>query len=344
MTQKLKIIHILFSKGFAGTERSTAESCNFQCKEHDVTLICAKNNTRGSGASINTHLDERVRVIQISSRFFLKSNVQKYINRIQPDVVHAHLRRATRVLAKCKTEAATISTLHIGVNGPQFLEMDALIAISPWQVPQVPESYKGKLQWIRNSLTPHNHPSQSDRTRLRVEMAGDDNSFIIGGVGRLSKSKGWDLLIDAYKKAKLPNAKLILIGEGRDKEQLLQLANHPDIVFLGYRHNVKDYYSAFDVFVCPSREEPMGRVILEALDAGTEVIASDIEGPKDILTEFSGRLFPIEDVEALKSILIDVHGRRQRGEAFEKPDLSAHYIDNVGAEMVDLYYSLTKIS
>ena len=336
--QKLKIVHVLFSKGFAGTERSTAESCNFQCQDHEVTLVCSKNNTRGSGASILKHLDPSVKVIQISPRFFIKRNLQRHLDAIQPHVVHAHLRRATRVLAQCQTDAAKVSTLHIGVNGPQFLEMDALIAISPWQLKQVPQAYAGKVQWIRNSLSPHPMPSENVRLDLRREMG--DAKFIIGGVGRMSKSKGWDLLIEAFKRAHLPQTKLVLIGEGRDKEKLVKLAGHPDILFLDYKHNIKDYYSAFDVFVCPSREEPMGRVILEAMDAGTPVIASDIEGPKDILSEFPGQLFPSENIAALEAALVNAHEKHFRGGDYEAPDLSAHYIENVGKEMVSLYQYL----
>ena len=114
--QKLKIIHLLFSKGFAGTERSTAESCNAQCETNEVILVCSNKPERSSGASILQHIDPRVKVIKISPRFFLQKNLQKILDTEQPDVIHAHLRRSTRVLAKCKTNAVKVSTLHIGIN------------------------------------------------------------------------------------------------------------------------------------------------------------------------------------------------------------------------------------
>ncbi|MBX2859247.1 MAG: glycosyl transferase family 4, partial [Cellvibrionaceae bacterium] len=104
--------------------------------------------------------------------------VQKIIDRIQPDVIHAHLRRATRILARCHTRAAKVSTLHIGVNGPSFLEMDALVAISPWQLATVPREYRGILQLIKNSLKPHSKPSEACLHKLRGEMTTAPATFI----------------------------------------------------------------------------------------------------------------------------------------------------------------------
>ncbi|SMF59483.1 Glycosyltransferase [Alteromonadaceae bacterium Bs31] len=203
---------------------------------------------------------------------FTRRSIQAILDEWKPDIVHAHLRRATRLLANCNTSAAKVSTLHIGVNGPHFLNMDALIAISPWQLDQVPKSFGGRVQWIRNSLVPHPRPSANKIRELRNEFGCNESTFVIGGVGRLSQSKGWDILIEAFKKAGLENAILVLVGDGSEAKNLKKLAGQaPTIQFLGFKHNIKDYYAAFDVFVCPSREEPMGRVILEAMDAGVDV-------------------------------------------------------------------------
>jgi len=306
MNSRLKIIHIILSRGFAGTERSTAESCNSQCEDHDVILICSNKNRRTSGATILNHLDPRVKVIQVSKTGLIKPRLQKILDQEQPDIAHAHLRKPTKLLARCTTNAAKVSTLHIGVNSKEFLKMDALIAISAWQMGHVPKQYRGILRWIRNSLTPHKQPDQFRAQELKNQLGLDNEQFVVGGIGRLSLSKGWDTLIEAFKRADLPNSVLVIIGEGRHKNIFLKKArsSNSDIRFENYKHDVKDYYSIFDVFVCPSREEPMGRVILEALDAATPVIASDIEGPKDILTEYPGTLVPVDNIEQMKNALI----------------------------------------
>lgn len=305
-----------------------------------MILVCNKNHTRKtSGATILKHIDPRVKVITIKPGLLIKKQFKNIVEAEKPDIIHAHLRKPTRILAKCKTDAAKFSTLHIGINGPQFLSMDGLIAISPWQLDSVPEEYAGQVKWIRNSLTPHPYPSPERVAELKQELKIGEDQFVVGGVGRLSSSKGWDTLITAFSKAKINNAKLIIIGEGRDKDKLTKLVMESglDITLSPYKHNVKDYYSTFNVFVCPSREEPMGRVILEAMDQKVPVIASDIEGPKDILDEFPGFPFEVDNVDSLASALKQVHQKFEKKSSFEKADLSSHYVERVNNEMLCFY-------
>lgn len=336
--ERLRIAHLILSTGFAGSERSTAESCIAQCRDHEVLLVVRRGHRKQkTGASIVDHLDPRVRVVEIPARLFTQRHLQRALDDFRPDVVHAHLRRSTRLLAGCRTDAVTVSTLHIGINGPQFLQMDGLVCISPHQLRTVPPDYRGLAVMIRNSLLPHPKIDAARREALRQEMGAAPGLFLVGGVGRLGHSKGWDVLLRAYTEAQLPDTRLALIGEGSERGQLERMAG-PGVRFLGYRSNVKDYYQALDLFVCPSREEPMGRVILEALDAGVPVISSDASGPREILSEYPGVLVPVEDVGALARALRAAWERR--GEPRQPVDVSAHYLDRVSVEMVRFYRDL----
>ena len=55
--------------------------------------------------------------------------------------------------------------------------------------------------------------------------------------------------------------------------------------------------------MCPSRQEPFGFVLLEALDAGVPIIAADSPGPREVLGKYPGDLFPVDDVHALAALL-----------------------------------------
>jgi glycosyltransferase involved in cell wall biosynthesis len=330
---RLRIAHVILSHGFAGSERSTAESCAAQCVAHDVLVVIRHDHRNRSGASIRAHLDPRVTVLEIPGRWFTQRRLCRALRDWRPDVVHAHLRRATRLLARCRIDAARVSTLHLGINGPQFLDMDALVCISPWQLDTIPPGYRGRALLIRNSLVPHARQSPERIAALRAEMGAAPGEFLIGGVGRLAKSKGWDVLLRAFAAAALPDARVALLGEGRERPRLKRLAG-PRVRLLGFRPDAKDYYQAFDLFVCPSRREPMGRVILEALDAGIPVVAAAADGPKEILAEYPGELVPIDDVPALAAALRRAHAARA---GFQPVDVSAHHLERVSAEMIELY-------
>jgi len=212
--------------------------------------------------------------------------------------------------------------------------MDGLVCISPWQLDTIPAGYKGLAVMIRNSLLPHERIDAARRVALRAELGADAGTWLVGGVGRLARSKGWDILIRAFREAQLSDSRLAILGEGRERARLARLARGAQITLPGFRKDVKDYYQAFDLFVCPSRSEPMGRVIMEALDAGTPVIASDAKGPREILAEYPGELVPIGAVGELAAAL-----RRAYDAPHERidVDLSAHHLGRVSHEMVEFY-------
>jgi hypothetical protein len=84
---RLRIAHVLLSHGFAGSERSTAESCAAQCVAHDVLVVIRHDHRSHSGASIRDHLDPRARW----SRFrpLVHAAAVCVLRDWRPDVVHA---------------------------------------------------------------------------------------------------------------------------------------------------------------------------------------------------------------------------------------------------------------
>ena len=335
--QQLKIMHVLFSRGFAGSERSTLESCNQQCLQHQVVLVIRKGH-RKNGVSIVDKLDKRVKVIEISHLLFTRWRLNTIIKQIEPDVIHCHLRRATRVVGKISPKAATVSTLHIRANGKWFNKMDGLICNARWQVAELTNQYSGLIHKAHNSLTPHTRLSNEQKAGLRQKLAVQGNTVLLGAVGRFHASKAWDTLIKAYKQ--LPQSckqqsKLLFFGNGKLEAELKALAKgENNIEFVGFKNNIKDYYQCFDLLICPSRFEPLPRVILEAMDAGTPVIASDEGGCIELIEDYGGYLFPVDDVAALTAQLqycIENKPARHR------PDLSAHYVENANQAIVDFY-------
>jgi len=341
-TQPLNIVHVLLSRGFAGSERSTAESCNQQCQQHRVTLVVRKDHRR-NGASVVDHVDQRVQVIEVPSLLFTQFFLARAIAEIKPDIVHAHLRRSTRLVARVRTGAKKLSTLHITVNGPHFGKMDGLICNARWQLKDVPADFKGQVFKANNSLIPHRRLEADEIVELRQELDIGDEQMLIAAVGRYKPTKGWDTLIKAF--VQLPqyeNARLLFFGAGSLEEELKALAaDDPRIRFVGFRKDIKDLYQAFDLVVCPSRFEPLPRVMLEAMDGGAPLIASDIGGCIELIEDYGGLSFEVDNVDDLRDKLAQC---LENPPPRHRPDLSAHHIENANQAMVDFYRRLMGVN
>jgi glycosyltransferase involved in cell wall biosynthesis len=309
---RLRILQVILSRGFAGSERAAAEACNALAQSHDVALVI-RSDHRGRGkASVRDALDAGVEVFEIPAWWHTRHRLEEIIRAWQPHVIHTHLRRGTRYVAQLKPAAVHVCTVHLSINGPHYLLTDGMFCISEWQLATVPGSYRGKAFLLPNSLVPHPRLDAGRVRELRATLGAGEDDFLVGAVGRLASRKGFDLLIRAFEQAGLPNGRLVIAGEGSERRALERVASDR-VKLVGFRHDVKDLYQAFDVFVCPSSYEPFGRVIVEALDGGVPVIASDSEGPRDIAGRYPIELVPRDDVEQLSQALRRVHatGRRR---------------------------------
>jgi glycosyltransferase involved in cell wall biosynthesis len=304
------------------------------CVRHDVAAVIRSDHRSAGGASIRDHLDPRVQVIEVPpGLWWTRRRVAEAIREWRPDVIHTHLRRGTRFVAQIAAGPVHFCTLHLSLNGPHYLRTDGLFCISEWQLGSVPATYRGRVFLLPNSLVPQARLDTEQVRRLRAEFGAEEGDFVVGGVGRLAWSKGFDVLVQAFEAAAISNGRLVIVGEGRERDRLRRLAG-PKVVLAGFRQDAKDLYQAFDLFVSPSRTEPFGRVIVEALDAGTPVIATDALGPRDIAQRFPIELVPVGDVDALAAAM-----RR----AAERPrerlnlDLSEFHVERIAERMLDAY-------
>ena len=124
---------------------------------------------------------------------------------------------------------------------------------------------------------------------------------VIGFVGRIRREKGLDVLIDAFPHIhkSQPNAVLVVVGDGPDRASLKQRAEclgvDAEIRWLGQKsiEEVRELYSIMDVVAIPSRFEGFGLVAAEAMAAGLPVVASLVDGLKEIIiNESVGLLVP----------------------------------------------------
>ncbi|WP_343219404.1 glycosyltransferase family 4 protein [Pseudoflavonifractor sp. An44] len=123
------------------------------------------------------------------------------------------------------------------------------------------------------------------RNEVRSQLGLADDDFVFGFVGRITKDKGVNEILEAFLGSQV-GTKLLLVGaeEGLDTldQWLLQKAkSHPDVIFQGPVRDVERYLSAIDVLLLPSYREGFGNVVIEAAAVGTPAIISNIPGPID---------------------------------------------------------------
>ncbi|EMR03570.1 glycosyltransferase [Cesiribacter andamanensis] len=145
-----------------------------------------------------------------------------------------------------------------------------------------------------------------------VENLGATAGFHFFTLGRLEAQKGIPYLLEAIRRLKVANIKVLfrIGGEGSEKEAYQQLAKHYElqdtIQWLGVlsREQVAEEMRACQAFVLPSMHENLPMVILEAIACGKPVITTACGGPESIIHQHNGIVVPAGDSEALTRALI----------------------------------------
>ncbi|GAA2985550.1 MULTISPECIES: glycosyltransferase [Streptomyces] len=164
-------------------------------------------------------------------------------------------------------------------------------------------------------------------------------------VGRLSRQKGQDVLLRAWRRVRVPGARLVLVGDGPCGGELRRAAPE-GVLFAGACGDVRPWIHAADVLVLPSRWEGMALAPLEAMACGRPVLLSDVDGARESLPpgQVPHCLVPPEDPAALASALTALLGdpalRAGLGDAAQAHARSAFDLTRTSRAVLRLYQEL----
>ncbi|HDQ00218.1 MAG TPA: glycosyltransferase [bacterium] len=140
----------------------------------------------------------------------------------------------------------------------------------------------------------------------RKTMGWSADDKVVGMVGRLVEQKGHIYLIDAAREVvkKYPQVKFVLVGDGYLRSELeAKVRAHKlnsNFIFLGFRDDVHELLTTFDIFVLPSLYEGLPNVVLEAMASGLPVVATPVDGTKEAVVDGeTGILIPERDGDRL---------------------------------------------
>ncbi|MGB8167321.1 MAG: glycosyltransferase family 1 protein, partial [Chthoniobacteraceae bacterium] len=157
----------------------------------------------------------------------------------------------------------------------------------------------GKIKILPRGLdTTLFHPSRRDPDFWK-QYGVPAGQTVLLYVGRVSKEKDLDMIVNAWPKLRALGASLAFVGDGPYQKELRTLL--PEAAFTGYLagQDLGRAFASADVFIFPSTTDTFGNVILEALACGIPCVVSDQGGPKDLIvhgtTGFITRALDVED-------------------------------------------------
>jgi len=334
------ICHVNLADGFRGGERQTfllmEELASRGYKQH---LIAKSSSALGS----NAQLIDGLEIIESSFNGF---DCRTYFK--DAPLLHLHESRAFAAIwfFKIASERKHIITRRVE-RPPRSNFISNSIYSNAHQTVTLSGAISKSIQKSLNlDLKPIVIPSaktgftidQAEVQKIRSKM-GD--RFIIGHIGALDDShKGQLQIIELAKitHEAFPEICFLLVGSGKDKEHFKHLARDlNNIEFVGQKENVGDYLAAFDLFLFPSRHEGLGSILLDAMDFGLPIVASNVGGiPEIIKHRVNGILVDLNSLDdyynAIKSLFSDVKMRskieqsnKEKGKSFSIKTMTDQY-------------------
>ena len=276
---------------------------------------------------------------------------------LEPDIVHASLAspwscqyavaaaalaRRPRIVAvyqlavppvserqrRAKRLTARAIDRHVGVGKRTSREIERLLGLPI-----------GSVRTIHNGVP--DEPTAMTR--------GGRRRPLMGAIGRLEVQKGMDVLIRAL--AEVEDARLLVVGDGSERERLEELARavgvSERVEWKGWSDTPRSYLGMLDVFALPSRNEGFPLALLEALLAGTAVVATDVGSVAEAIRDGeTGLLVPPEDhvalAEALRRLVEDQALGLRMGEQGRQVVLDRFTAEHMAKAFESLYNELTR--
>jgi glycosyltransferase involved in cell wall biosynthesis len=288
--------------------------------------------------------------------------LKRVLSREKPDLVHCHSRRGADSWGGVAAALAGIPAVlsrRVDHTEPALL---AALRYRPYcKVIAISASVAGalrksgladeRLTIIRSAVdaAPFSDPPSRDLLKEQFGVAGGD--FAIAAIGQLIPRKGHRYLLDAMAAVArhAPRARLVVFGQGRLQADLEAHAGRLNlgrtVQFAGFRHDLDRYLAAFDLVVHPALREGLGVAMLKAAAAGVPVIAFDVAGAREAVSDRrTGLLVKPGDADALAEAILMLLGddalRRSCGEAARQRARSEFSLQTMVTAHMQLYESI----
>ncbi len=188
--------------------------------------------------------------------------------------------------------------------------------------------------------------STKSNAKKELLLPEEEKDIRVGTIAEFTKNKGLDFLLDTIKSLTFKNLKLVIVGDGEEKERIEHRIEEEglknNITTCGFVPHAAKHIKAFDIFVLPSLNEGLPYTILEAMNAGVPVVASSVGGIPDLIEhEKSGFLtIPANSksmANALEKLIMDKKMRAKFGKLAKERAIKYFSFSNMLSRTIDLY-------
>ena len=339
----MKVTQLMVNKGFGGAERYFVDlSLALQDAGHTVQAICHKDFQQRSMLQGHPRIEVApIRVLGWWDPLAVKA-IRLLTGRFQPDVIQAHLARGARLAGK----AARALGIPLIVKTHNYVDLKYYKDVSVF----VPTTEDQRDYLLQQGVPPARVcviPNFSSLAPAEQPRPLSPGVLTYVSYGRIVAKKGFDLLLRAFRellKAGV-NARLIIAGDGPEREALTLLAQRLQlgdaVRVCGWSNDVASLLASGDIFVLPSRDEPFGIAVLEAMASQIPVVATRTRGPLEVLNDELAFLAEVDDVTSLTKAMMQAASDptlRRRKAALALQRYQARYSrEAVVPQIIDLY-------
>lgn len=339
----MRTSQVMLSKGFGGAERYFVDLCAALAhRGHVVQAICHSDSAAERHLQGIPNLElASIRVLGAWDPLARRA-IDRALRRFAPQIVHTHLARAAHLAAPVarKHGIPTVAILHNYVDLKYYRHIEWFDATTTSQ----------RDYLLQNGVEPERIKVIPNFSRLPPIDTLPDRTATVGTIlayGRFVPKKGFDLLLRAFARVHVehPSLQLLLGGAGDEEESLRALVAalglSASVRFLGWIDDVTLPLDRADLFVLPSRDEPFGIVVLEAMARGVPIVSTRTQGPLEILDENTAWLCAVGDADdlarALRSALEAPSQRQQRAHRALERYREHYHEDAVIPRILQLY-------
>ena len=260
------------------------------------------------------------------SDLLLVFGIARLIDKVKPDLVHCHCFTMNTLGA---VAAAIAGVPSIGTVHGAIYDLDTrarrlayrvagrlhhrIVTVSHYLRDELHNRTgvpTGKIEAIYNGVAATD-AARDDTAFVRCETGVADSEVLVGSVGMLRPEKGHLDLIEALAIARkaVPGMKLLLVGDGKCKEELMRRAEecrlNGAVKFASSGSNVMSMMGAMDIFALPSHTEGLSIATIEAMSCGRPVVVTDCGGPTEIVSHgVTGLVVPPCDPPSMAEALV----------------------------------------